>query len=103
MRGRGQRHGRRHRGTRRTERRRMHVRIEHCGERAPEDASALLARVNAAEWPAETGHAYLAGEAGVVALLRAALLERGFAAHSVDAKAYWGRGRANASHGEPLR
>jgi NADPH-dependent ferric siderophore reductase len=36
-------------------------------------------------------------------VLRAALLEKGFDPRSVDAKAYWGRGRANASHGEPLR
>jgi NADPH-dependent ferric siderophore reductase len=71
--------------------------------REPHDPSALLAEVRAGDWPAEAGHAYVAGEVEVVAALRAALLERGFAPESVDAKAYWGRGRANASHGEPLR
>ena len=75
----------------------------HRNSRAPEDPAALLAQLYAAAWPVQTGHAYLAGEAGVVAVLRAALLEKGFDPRSVDAKAYWGRGRANASHGEPLR
>jgi NADPH-dependent ferric siderophore reductase len=75
----------------------------HRGVRAAHDASALLAQVQAGDWPGEAGHAYVAGEAGAVASLRAALLERGFTPESVDAKAYWGRGRANASHGEPLR
>jgi NADPH-dependent ferric siderophore reductase len=75
----------------------------HRDGRPPEDASALLAEVGAGDWEAEGGHAYVAGEVGVAAALRAALLERGFAPEQVDSKAYWGRGRANASHGEPLR
>ncbi len=75
----------------------------HRDGRAPNDASALLAEVQAGDWSAEGGHAYVAGEVSVVAALRAALLERGFTPESVDAKAYWGRGRPNASHGEPLR
>jgi NADPH-dependent ferric siderophore reductase len=75
----------------------------HRDGRAPDDPSALLALLAATSWPGEAGHAYVAGEAAAVAALRAALLERGFTPESVDAKAYWGRGRANASHGEPLR
>jgi NADPH-dependent ferric siderophore reductase len=75
----------------------------HRGDRAPDDPSALLEHLAAADWPVEAGHAYVAGEAAAVAALRAALLERGFTPERVDAKAYWGRGRANASHGEPLR
>ncbi len=75
----------------------------HRDGRAPDDPSALLAWLAAGAWPDGPGHAYVAGEAAVVAAVRAALLERGFAPEQVDAKAYWGRGRANASHGEPLR
>src|SRR5262249_12368449 len=75
----------------------------HRGKRAPDDPSALLALVAKNSWPDEAGHAYVAGEAAVVAAVREALVERGFSPESMDAKAYWGRGRANASHGEPLR
>lgn len=74
----------------------------HRGDRRPDDPSALLAAVGAANLPAGRGHAYVAGEAGVVAAVRAALIARGLAPESISAKAYWGRGRANASHGEPL-
>jgi NADPH-dependent ferric siderophore reductase len=49
------------------------------------------------------GHAYLFGEATVVSRLREILAERGLAQDQVSPKAYWGRGRANASHGEPAR
>ncbi len=75
----------------------------HRDGRQPNDPSALLAALSEIELPAGPGHAYVAGEAFVVAALRAALLARGLAPESISAKAYWGRGRANASHGEPLR
>jgi NADPH-dependent ferric siderophore reductase len=75
----------------------------HRDGRAPGDPGGLLALLAAGDWPREPGHAYVAGEAAAVAALAAALLSRGFAADRIDAKAYWGRGRANASHGEPLR
>lgn len=74
----------------------------HREDRAPEDPAGLLAAVAALELPAGRGHAYVAGEAGVVAALRAALLARGLAPEQISAKAYWGRGRSNASHGEPF-
>jgi NADPH-dependent ferric siderophore reductase len=53
--------------------------------------------------PAGRGHAYLLGEAKVVSGLREVLADRGFAADQISPKAYWGRGKANASHGEPAR
>lgn len=53
--------------------------------------------------PAGLGHAYLLGEARVVAGLREVLAGRGIRPDQISPKAYWGRGRANASHGEPAR
>lgn len=49
------------------------------------------------------GHVYLFGEAAVVRRLREILGGRGVAADQVSPKAYWGRGRANAGHGEPAK
>ena len=49
------------------------------------------------------GHAYLFGEATVVSRLREVLAGRGLGQDQISPKAYWGRGRANASHGEPAR
>jgi NADPH-dependent ferric siderophore reductase len=63
----------------------------------------LAAAVAAAVLPPGRGHAYLAGEARVVLALREALATRGMAAEQMSPKAYWGRGRANAEHGEPAR
>ena len=53
--------------------------------------------------PRGTGHAYVFAEAAVVNQVRDKLVERGFPAERISPKAYWGRGRANASHGEPLK
>jgi NADPH-dependent ferric siderophore reductase len=53
--------------------------------------------------PAGRGHAYLLGEARVVGRLREVLAARGLGPDQVSPKAYWGRGRANASHGEPAK
>jgi NADPH-dependent ferric siderophore reductase len=64
-------------------------------------ADALLAAV--AGIPVEDAHAYVFGEASAVSTIGAALSARGMAAERMSTKAYWGRGRANASHGEPLR
>lgn len=47
------------------------------------------------------GHAYLFGEAQVVLQLREILAARGLRQDQMSPKAYWGRGRANAGHGEP--
>ena len=49
------------------------------------------------------GQAYLFGEAKVVLALREVLTARGLPADQMSPKAYWGRGRANAGHGEPAR
>ncbi len=54
-------------------------------------------------FPRARGHAYLAGELGVVAAMRQALLARGMEADQISAKPYWRAGRANAAHGEPER
>jgi NADPH-dependent ferric siderophore reductase len=65
--------------------------------------AALAAATGQLALPAGHGHAYLLGEARVVARLREVLAGRGLEADQVSPKAYWGRGRANASHGEPAR
>jgi NADPH-dependent ferric siderophore reductase len=49
-----------------------------------------------------SGHAYVSGEAGLVSAWRAKLERLGMDPSSVTHKAYWGAGRANATHGEPL-
>jgi len=69
----------------------------------PASAANLVAAVGALPLPAGRGHAYLAGEMGVVAEMRAALLGRGLEAGQISAKPYWRKGRANAPHGEPER
>jgi NADPH-dependent ferric siderophore reductase len=67
------------------------------------DPAALAAALQAAELPPGTGHVYLFGEARVVLALREVLAARGVPGDQVSAKAYWGRGKANAQHGEPAR
>ena len=67
------------------------------------DPSALAAEAAEVELPPGRGHAYLFGEATVVSRLREVLAERGLGQDQMSPKAYWGRGRANASHGEPAR
>ncbi|MGN6679085.1 MAG: siderophore-interacting protein [Streptosporangiaceae bacterium] len=53
------------------------------------------------ELPPGNGHAYLFGEASVVLRLREILTARGLHQDQISPKAYWGRGRGNAGHGEP--
>jgi NADPH-dependent ferric siderophore reductase len=48
------------------------------------------------------GHAYVSGEAGRVSMWRGELERLGMDPSAVTFKAYWGRGRCNATHGEPL-
>ena len=48
------------------------------------------------------GHAYVSGEAGLVSAWRTELERLGMDPSSITHKAYWGIGRANATHGEPL-
>jgi NADPH-dependent ferric siderophore reductase len=66
-------------------------------------SSVLAAEAAEVELPAGNGHAYLLGEASVVLAMRAALADRGLPQNQMSPKAYWGRGRANAGHGEPAR
>jgi NADPH-dependent ferric siderophore reductase len=66
-------------------------------------ADALVAAVEKLALPTGVGHAYVFGEASVVNAIRDALAERGLPVERMSVKAYWGLGRANASHGEPLR
>jgi NADPH-dependent ferric siderophore reductase len=67
------------------------------------DPDALAAEAAEVELPPGRGHAYLFGEAKVVFRLREILAERGLGEDQMSPKAYWGRGRANAGHGEPAR
>ena len=67
------------------------------------DPGALAAEAAEVELQAGSGHAYLLGEAKVVLRLREILAARGLAQDQMSPKAYWGRGRANAGHGEPAR
>jgi NADPH-dependent ferric siderophore reductase len=69
----------------------------------PASGANLVAALTAVHLPEGHGHAYLAGELGVVAEMRAALLARGMTAEQISAKPYWRAGRANAAHGEPER
>lgn len=62
---------------------------------------ALLPAASAVVIPGGRPHAYLLGEARVVLALREVLQSRGLPPGQISPKAYWGRGRANASHGEP--
>ena len=67
------------------------------------DPAALAAALSSVSLPPGRGHVYLFGEAKVVLRLREVAAERGLSGDEVSAKAYWGRGRANASHGEPAK
>ena len=75
----------------------------HRDGRPAGEPAALAGAAAAAALPPGRGHAYLAGEATVVLRLREALAARGLAPEQISPKAYWGRGRANASHGEPAK
>jgi NADPH-dependent ferric siderophore reductase len=67
------------------------------------ESGALTAEAAEVELPPGKGQAYLLGEARVVLALREVLTGRGLPADQMSPKAYWGRGRANAGHGEPAR
>ena len=70
-------------------------------EGAADGRDGLIAAISADGLSPDGGHAYLAGEVALVKALKAALLAAGWPAEQISAKAYWNRGRANASHGEP--
>jgi NADPH-dependent ferric siderophore reductase len=67
------------------------------------DPALLTAETAEIELPAGRGQAYVFGEASVVLALREILGDRGLDAAQISPKAYWGRGRGNAGHGEPAR
>lgn len=73
----------------------------HRDGRPAGDPAALAAAAAEVALPPGPGHAYLAGEAKMVLALREALTGRGLADGQLSPKAYWGRGRGNAEHGEP--
>jgi len=75
----------------------------HRGGAPAGEPAALAAALSSVPLPAGRGHAYLFGEAKAVLRLREVAAELGLADDQVSAKAYWGRGRANAQHGEPAR
>jgi NADPH-dependent ferric siderophore reductase len=76
--------------------------LHRLGGRAGEP-DLLATEAAEAELPRGAGHVYLFGEAAVVLRLREILANRGVAADQMSPKAYWGRGRANAGHGEPAK
>ena len=67
------------------------------------DPALLSAEAAEIEFGDGEGHAYLFGEASVVSRLREILAGRGLRQDQISPKAYWGRGRGNAGHGEPVR
>jgi NADPH-dependent ferric siderophore reductase len=75
----------------------------HRDGRPAGEPDALVAAAAAVPLPAGRRHAYVIGEARVVSALREVLQARGLEPGQVSPKAYWGRGKANASHGEPAR
>jgi NADPH-dependent ferric siderophore reductase len=76
----------------------------HRQDRPAGDPGALVDAAAAVTIPAgRRPHAYLIGEARVVSALREALQARGLEPGHLSPKAYWGRGKANASHGEPAK
>lgn len=75
----------------------------HRGGSDPDSSANLVAALEGLALPPGLGHAYLAGELGVVAAMRATLLGRGLAPAQISAKPYWRAGVANAAHGEPER
>jgi NADPH-dependent ferric siderophore reductase len=79
------------------------VRWLHRAGADPASATNLVGALETIDLPGGHGHAYLAGELGVVAAMRAALLGRGLTPDQISAKPYWRAGRANAAHGEPER
>jgi NADPH-dependent ferric siderophore reductase len=76
--------------------------LHRLGARAG-DPALLAAEASEIGLPAGRGHAYLFGEARVVLRLREILTARGLGEDQISPKAYWGRGRANAGHGEPAK
>jgi NADPH-dependent ferric siderophore reductase len=75
----------------------------HRGDVEPGRSSVLVDALTTLALPEGTGHAYVGGEARVVAAVRRLLVDRGLPAERISAKSYWSDGRPNAAHGEPIR
>jgi NADPH-dependent ferric siderophore reductase len=71
------------------------------GETPATSSTLLTEAITSATLPPGRGHLYIAGEVQVVAEVQRAALARGLAPEQIFAKAYWGRGKANADRGEP--
>ncbi len=70
----------------------------------PAIASTMLAdAITAADLPEGRGHVYIAGEVQIVNAVLKAALARGLSADQISPKAYWGRGKANETNGEPSK
>jgi NADPH-dependent ferric siderophore reductase len=75
----------------------------HRDGRPAGDTGALVEAARTVAIPDGRTQAYLIGEARVVSALREVLEQRGLDPAHMSPKAYWGRGKANAGHGEPAR
>jgi NADPH-dependent ferric siderophore reductase len=75
----------------------------HRGEARPGGPERLAAAASSVELRDGPWHAYVAGELRAVNAVRSALVGRSIDPARISAKAYWGRGRANADRGEPAR
>ncbi len=65
------------------------------------DSTMLVDTMTAIELPDGRGHVYIAGEVKIVNAVLHAALAHGLAPDQLSPKAYWGRGKANESNGEP--
>jgi NADPH-dependent ferric siderophore reductase len=73
----------------------------HRGDTPATSSTLLVEAMSSAKLRAGRGHVYIAGEVQVVAEVQRAALARGLEPQQIFAKAYWGRGKANADRGEP--
>jgi NADPH-dependent ferric siderophore reductase len=77
--------------------------LHRLGTRTAGEPQALVEAARTVRIGGDRPHAYVFGEARVVLAVRETLENRGLAPAQISPKAYWGRGKANANHGEPPR
>ena len=77
--------------------------LPRLGARPAGEAGGLAEAARSVEIRGDRPHVYLIGEARVVLALREILEQRGIDPARISPKAYWGRGKSNAGHGEPAR
>jgi NADPH-dependent ferric siderophore reductase len=73
----------------------------HRGDTAATSSRLLVDTMSSVKLLPGGGQVYIAGEVQVVAEVQRAALARGLEPEQIFAKAYWGRGKANADRGEP--